>query len=706
VTGSGQLPRGGEETSSLLARIEELSRQIDALRRELGERDRVLAEKEWVLAEREEALAESRQRIVELQNELKEGWTSLERIRAGTGYRVTQGLVRRVNRVAPWGTRRRSLLMAPARALGMLIGEGVGPFLRHILKPWVWIPRLWQRVLPAAGRLAPAERYELWLRLGVLSRPRLRAARREARFFRYRPLISVAMPTHNTEPAWLRAAVRSLRRQVYGNWELCIADDASTRPETRVILRRLERRNRRIRVTYLDRNRGIGGASNAAVAMAKGEFLALLDHDDELKPNALFEMVKALNDQPDLDFIYSDEDKKTPSGGVVEPFFKPDWSPELLLAANYVTHLSVYRKEVLDQVGGFREGYDGSQDYDLALRVTEVTDRIAHVPLPLYSWRQVPGSAARSTQAKPFAYEAAKRALADALARRGLEGEVTDGHHWGYYRVRLAISGSPRVSVVVPTRDRVDVLRRCLESIEQRTAYPHLELIVVDNDNRSPEARAFLSSLDARVLRFPLEFNFSRIVNLAAREAEGDVLLILHDDVQVLDPEWIEAMLEHAQRPEIAAVGPRLLFPDGTSQHEGFVVGSDDGLAHSVARGRYFGLDRCVHNVAAVDAACLMTRTEMFRDLGGFEERFVCAFHDVDFCLRAGEKGRRVVYTPYASVRHEQAANAKLWDRQRGADAILFRERWRGFHDPYYNPNLDLEELYTLRLEPLTARGE
>jgi GT2 family glycosyltransferase len=675
----------------------------EALAKALHDRKAAMTNQERALgkiADRDSLVLGLRRRERELEEQVRALDKELTRVTGGGMSRLIHRAVRFLNRIAPWGTRRRSLLLGPARAVRMLMDQGIGAFLLHVLKVWIWIPRLWQRAFPAAKTLNPNERYELWVRRHLLSRSAIRGMRKEARELLYRPLVSVVMPAYDTDPAWLQAAVRSLRNQTYDRWELCIADDASSKASTRKALRRLARRDARVKVGFLDRNVGISGASNAALELAEGEFVALLDHDDELKPNALLEVAKALNSDRDLDFLYSDEDKRAPDGSLIDPFFKPDWSPDFLMSANYVTHLSVFRRSVLHEVGGFRLGFEGSQDYDLVLRVTEVTDRIAHITRPLYTWRQVPGSAAGSTSAKPFAYAAAKRALEDALRRRNLEGTVEDGHDWGYYRVRYALKNAPRVSIVIPTRDRVDVLRRCVESIRDRTSYEAHEVVVVDNRSTVPEMVDYLETSPVRLIRHPQEFNLAQMLNAAAHEVESDVLLFVHDDVEVIDPDWIEAMLEHASRPDIGVVGARLLNINGRPQHEGMVIGPREGLASNVAGVGYFGIDRCVRNVAAVNAACLMTRADVFGDLGGFEERFRATLADADYCLRGLEKGYRIVYTPYASLYHEQAGEHwRIPERVREQDEDLFRRKWGDFRDPFYNPNLDPDDPYVLNVE-------
>jgi O-antigen biosynthesis protein len=675
-----------------------LSEIRDAMTPSTGASEReseVLAEaltilEDYVESMPEDAMGRDRDRAG-LERQLADVESQLDRVTQSAGFRFVERGYRWVDRVAPWGTRRRSMVLAPARAMRMVAARGWGGLFTHLPKVWEWGPRLWRVAVPPVERLTPEERYDLWLRLHIPSGKQARAMRREARRFSYRPGISIVLVVDDPSRASLREAIDSVRRQLYGNWQLCIAFPGPAEDAFDAIgLHPSE--SRRVRVVSVE-----GGqrarARNQALALATGDFVAFMEQDHHLKPNALLEVVRFLNGRRDVDFLYTDEDRRGPVEGLGEPFFKPDWSPDLLLSTNYVGVLGVYRREVLQQVNGFREGFDGSEEHDLALRVTEATDRIGHVTLPLCT-------VATRSHDDGEAARAAKRALADALDRRGYQGEVFDGASSGYYRVKYGIAGDPLVSIIIPTRDKVELLRQCIDSIQRRSTYRNFELIVVDNDSREPATLRYLDSLSAQVLRYPREFNFSKIVNFAAGEASGDMLLFLNNDTEVISAEWIEAMLEHAQRPEVAAVGARLLFPDGSPQHEGIIVGPGRGLAENAVRGGYFGLDRCVHNASAVTAACMMTRQEVFRELGGFEEQLQVAYNDVDFCLRAREKGYVVVYTPYATLYHDEGSTrARLGPAQPEADAELFRQRWAGYRDPYYNPNLDLNNLYALRLE-------
>ncbi|MBI1886455.1 MAG: glycosyltransferase [Chloroflexi bacterium] len=685
----------------------------------LAEREETLAEREATLGERESQLAEQHNHIVQLDKRLSETRRKLEaereqvRVLAGElaavhrewqratgsiGYRLLERVRAVIRWLAPPGSLRRGPLRLVHRGIEIIINDGWRAFVWRVPHVWKW-PRLLRSGPPAEALPSLDDQYQLWLKAHALTPARLGRLKRRAAELAYRPRVSLVMPVYNPELDWLREAIDSVRGQAYDNWELCIADDCSTLPGVREVLKEYAAADSRIKVTYLPENRGIAGASSAALALASGEFVGLLDNDDELKPDALFEVVRLLNERPDLDFIYSDEDKKDADGRLVEPFFKPDWSPDLLMTVNYVTHFSVFRRELVEAVGGFRPGYDGSQDYDLVLRVTEKTDRIAHIVRPLYTWRKAPGSAAASVDAKGYAYEAARKALGDALCRRGLQGEVVDGPFKGWYRVRYEVQGNPKVSIIIPTKDRVDMLRRCIDGIEEKSTYHNYEIIIIDNNSEEPRSFQYFKKLRRRVVPYPHPFNFAEIVNFGARQAEGDYLLFLNNDTEVISPDWMEALLEQGQRPEVAAVGARLLYPDGRVQHEGIIIGLGGGSAGNVDHGGFFALGESIRNCTAVTGACLLTRPDVFWELNGFDERLRVAFNDVDFCLRALEKGYRIVYTPYALLyHHESATRGRLHPDE---DEKLFRSRWGRpgqYRDPFYNPNLDLRRPFTIKV--------
>jgi GT2 family glycosyltransferase len=453
-------------------------------------------------------------------------------------------------------------------------------------------------------------------------------------------------------------------------------------------------------------NGGISAASNGALSLASGEFVGLLDHDDELTPDALFEVVKLLNETPDLDFIYTDEDKLSPEGRREEPFFKPDWSPDLLLSLNYITHLAVIRRHLLEEVGGFTEGLEGSQDYDLFLRISEKTQKIGHIAKPLYSWRKIPQSTAYDSHVKPYAHSAGQQALQAHLHRRGIAGEVVDGLITPYrYRVRYPINGQPLVSIIIPTKDRVELLKGCIDSIEGKTTYRNFEIIILDNQSEKPDTLAYLASSSHRVVSVPNPFNYSRINNIGVTHARGEFLLFLNNDTVVITEEWLTAMLEHAQREKVGAVGAKLLYPNQTIQHAGAVLGFRGVAGHvfwhmqDKERG-YCDFPHVIRNYSAVTAACLMMKKSIFTEVGGFNEGIQVAFNDIDLCLRIREKGYLIVYTPYATLYHlESASRKKLHPAD---DEEYFRKRWASvIHagDPYYNPHLSLERFdFSLRI--------
>lgn len=594
----------------------------------------------------------------------------------------------------PKGSRREAIYWAIRRGWRTLVREGLTAFLQRTRE------RLVDRgePPPRTGQVVdPDRRYALWLarhRVGFGSLYRLRDA---ARAFPYQPRISIVTPVYNVAEAWLRRAVESVRDQAYENWELCLVNDASTAPHIRPILEEYAGLDGRIKVVHLLENEGIAGASNHGLRAATGEYVGFLDHDDELYPEALFEVVRLLNRDPGVDMFYSDEDKIELDGRRTSAFFKPDWSPDLLLCMNYLCHFAVYRRSVLEEVGGFRGGFDGSQDWDLILRVSERTQRIAHIPKILYGWRKIAGSAAGSVTAKPYAYTAGRAAIQDALARRGLEGRVEIVGP-GRYQVRYAVRGRPKVSLVIPVKDRIDLTRRCVESVESKSTYRNFEIVIIDNGSVEEQSQRYLQTLASRhrVLRYDRPFNYSAINNLGASQASGDYLLFLNNDVEVVSRDWLEAMLGHAQRPEVGAVGARLLFPSGRMQHGGvFVVGTETAFALHAFKHLpgdspcYFGFHEATRNWSAVTGACMMVRRSVFDEVGGFEEGLRVAFNDVDLCLRMRQRGYLIVYTPLATLIHHESATRKVLHPME--DVRLVHERWKEIierGDPYYNPNL------------------
>jgi len=566
---------------------------------------------------------------------------------------------------------------------------------------------LGEPVLGCADALAWLNtQYLVWLERHALTADRLSTLKVQATQFAYQPRISIVMPVFNVAEPWLRRAITSVQRQVYVEWELCLVDDASTDPHVKTVVEEFASQDQRIKPVFESVNAGIAMASNKALSAASGEFVAFLDHDDELAPNALFEVVRLLNTQPDLDLIYSDEDKLDDDNRRCDPSFKPGWCPDLLLSMNYICHLTVIRKSMIDQVGGFRPGFDGSQDYDLLLRLTEQTTRIGHLPEILYHWRKIPGSAAASIAAKPDASAAACRGLTEALHRRNIEGTVEMISH-GRYRVRYALVSHPLISIVIPTKDKTDLLARCLASIESMSTYRKYEVLIVDNGSEEESSKRYFREIAGRhkVLSYPHPFNWAAINNFASRHASGTALLFLNNDVEVIEPSWLEAMLEHAQRKDVGVVGAKLLFPSGQIQHAGAVLGIGGICGHAFKSlpGKspgYLDFAKVVRNYSAVTGACMMTRTEVFHETGGFDENLRVAFSDIDFCLRVRDKGFQVVFTPYACLHHYESATRGAWHPEE--DTRTMRNRWGSLiaaGDPFYNPNLTLtHEDFRLRL--------
>jgi O-antigen biosynthesis protein len=524
------------------------------------------------------------------------------------------------------------------------------------------------------------------------------------------PLISILMPVYNTDPRWLRGAIDSVLGQIYPHWQLCIADDASTDPQVRAILDRYVSRDARIKVTYRRRNGHISEASNSALQLAEGEFTALLDHDDLLSPHALAMVALALDSRPETDLVYSDEDKIDASGRRFDPHFKTDWNPELLLGKNFVSHLGVYRTSLLKQIGGFRTGMEGSQDYDLALRFVEKTspERILHLPQILYHWRAIPGSVAFGEDEKSYAHDRAREAIRQSFKRQGQQAQVEKG--FGFmHRVRLELPDSPPpVSVIIPTRDRRDLLETIAEGVRFATDYPHIELIVVDNQSSDPQTLDYFRILKqdprVRILRYDAPFNYAAMMNFAAREAKHPLLALLNNDLRLLSRDWLTEMVTLALKPGVGCVGAKLLYPNRGVQHAGVYLGiggvADHLFRHqpqdsNVAQGAV----QLTSAVSAVTAACMVVRKEVFEKVGGFNETdLAVAYNDVDFCLKVRESGLRNVWTPFAQLVHIESANRGA-DTEGAARARLEREaQWMKKHwgaalenDPYLNPNISIK---------------
>ncbi|MEY2509864.1 MAG: hypothetical protein QOE26_627 [Verrucomicrobiota bacterium] len=557
-----------------------------------------------------------------------------------------------------------------------------------------------------------ADEYQSWIeRFDSPAPAAVASLRSELRRLPRHPLISIILPVYNPELRFLEAAIDSIRDQIYERWELCIADDASTDPQIRPFLEKTAAMDARIKLTFREKNGHISACSNSALALATGDWCALLDQDDAFAEHALALVALEIDRHPNAGLIYSDEDKIDEDGLRSNPFFKPDWNPELFLGQNYINHLGCYRTDVLHEISGFREGLEGSQDYDLALRCIDRLrpERVRHIPRILYHWRMVGGSLAAIPDAKPYAKEAARRAIADHCKRQGMPGEVVPcPENAESHRVIHALpEPAPLVSIIIPTRDRTELLKCCVESIRTRTDYSPFEILIVDNGSVEEETFRFFREVERdehiRVIVEGGPFNYSRLNNRAAKQARGDILFFLNNDTEIEDASWLTEMVSHAARAEVGAVGARLWWPDGTLQHGGVVLGLGGVAGHAfphIPRGHpgYFNRAMLQQNSSAVTGACMAVRKSVFEELKGFDEvNLGVTFNDIDFCLRLTQRGYRAVWTPYANlIHHESASRGHQRTREEQEEferAVDYMQTTWGaelMHDPFYNPNLSL----------------
>jgi GT2 family glycosyltransferase len=596
--------------------------------------------------------------------------------------------------------RRKLRLLRAYRNTGPVLLRGLAMFLTG---RWGQVFTKWKLGLndprcTRHGFYEPDKAYEKWVERRRLTDADRASQRAWAEQIADPPRISVVMPTFNTPERFLRLAIESVQRQTYPHWELCIADDGSTEPHVRAVLDEYAATDDRIHIAPPGRHGGIAAASNAALELASGDFVALLDHDDELAEHAFYRMAQAIVADPSADMLYSDEDKLQPDGKRVRPFFKPDWSPEFFLGCMFTCHLGLYRMSLIRELGGFRDGFDGAQDYDLVLRLTERTERIVHVPDVLYHWRLVPGSTSAGVSAKPHALSAGLRTLHEHLDRTGRPGRTEVGPSAGLNWVRFDVVGQPVVSIIIPSlcysdRDGApSMVERCIASIARISRYQRYEVIVLDRHTMPPSVEQALARFGVKRVTYDEPFNWSRVNNLGARHATGDHLLFLNDDTEADAPDWLEAMMEFSQQPGIGVVGAKLVFPDGGLQHVGVTVaGGKPGhpfYGYPAKHTGYYCRSVLPHNCAAVTGACLMTRRDVFAEAGGFDETFPLNYNDIDYCLRARKLGYRVVFTPHARlIHHESVTKPGVFKEELDA----FHARWGEVVDPYYNPNLNGE---------------
>lgn len=537
--------------------------------------------------------------------------------------------------------------------------------------------------------------------------------------FEYSPLISVAVPAYRTPERFLIQMIESLIAQTYGNWELCIANGSPEDAAMKTVLEKYTKKDSRIRVSELTENKGIAGNTNAALEMAQGEFVGLLDHDDLLAPNALYEIALALGRDRALDAVYTDEDKVTTElDEHFQPHLKPDFNLDLLRSNNYICHFFVVRRSIVQKIGGFRQEFDGAQDHDFIFRCIETAEKVGHIPEILYHWRTHKASTADNPASKMYAFDAGKRAIEAHLKRTGTEGTVSHTPDLGFFRVKYPVQGQPLVSIIIPNKDEKETLKACIDSIREKTEYPNYEIIIVENNSTTDEIFQYYKELSQdpriRLLRWKKEFNYSAINNYGVRHANGEYLLFLNNDVTVITPGWIRELLGVCQRPEVGAAGVKLIYPDDTIQHAGCVIGLGGIAGHMFVdmpanRTGYLHKASILQDMSAVTAACMMMKRAVFEEAGGFTEKLSVAFNDVDLCLKVRKNHKLIVYDPYVQLYHMESKTRGAEDnkekvRRFQEEIEYMRCQWIDIMkkgDPYYNKNLSLTKWnYSLRPLP------
>lgn len=582
-------------------------------------------------------------------------------------------------------------------------------YMKHYGPKEFWI-RLHERFEPEEVPYGP------WYRAYIPTEETLETQRKQK--FDYSPLISIAVPAYQTPVEFLRQMIESLIVQTYSNWELCIVNASPDNEEMQKVLAEYSAGDSQVRFCNLKENLGIAENTNRAFAMAKGEFVGLLDHDDLLAPNALYEIVKILQDHPQADALYTDEDKVTTElDEHFQPHLKPDFNLDLLRSNNYICHFFVVRKSIVEKAGGFRKEFDGAQDYDFIFRCTENAGEVLHVPEILYHWRTHKASTADNPASKMYAFEAGKRAIEAHLERTGTKGEVSHTQDLGFYRVKYPVQGKPLVSVIIPNKDEKETLQTCLEMLEKNTGYQNFEIIIVENNSTTDEIFRYYKELSGNrkihLLRWGKEFNYSAINNFAVAHAKGEYLLFLNNDVKSINPDWLEEMLGVCQRPEVGGVGAKLIYPDNTIQHAGCVIGMGGIAGHMFVdmpadRTGYLHKASLLQDMSAVTAACLLMKKEVFEQAGGFTEELAVAFNDVDLCLKVRKNGYLIVYDPYVKLYHMEsktrgAEDSKEKVRRFQTEIEYMRCHWIDIlknGDPCYNKNLSLTK-WNYSLKPI-----
>lgn len=573
--------------------------------------------------------------------------------------------------------------------------------LRKQNKPKGFLSRLFGKESVAEGG------YEAWLARHKVDKRTLRRQKHSA--FAQKPLISIVIPLYCTPLPYLKELLESVRRQSYENWQLCLAD-GSPDDKAKEFIEKHYGREKRIVYRKLEENGGISVNTNEAVALAAGEYLMLCDHDDTLEPDALYEIVKAINDTG-ADVLYTDEDKVSMDGRhYFDPNFKPDFNLFRLRENNYICHIFVVKKSLTDETGLLRSEFDGAQDFDFILRCCEKAQKIMHIPKVLYHWRCHMDSTAADPSSKAYAYEAGRKAVREHYQRLGIDAKVEMTERPGWYRSHVKVQGNPLISVIIPNKDHTDDLELCLFSMTRKSTYRNYEILIVENNSEKEETFEYYRKLPdrypkARVLTWEKEFNYSAINNFAAKEAKGEYLLFLNNDVEILTPDWMEEMLQNCQQENVAAVGAKLYYPDDTIQHAGVVLGLGGIAGHIMCRASkedpgYFGRMISVQEISAVTAACMMVKKSDFDAVGGLDETFQVAFNDIDLCMKFRAAGKKIIFTPYAELYHYESKSRGLEDTPEkqfrfDKEVKRFQEKWAQqleMGDPYYSPNLSVTE--------------
>lgn len=573
-------------------------------------------------------------------------------------------------------------------------------------KGWrvTWIEMKRYMIMGTAAE--PEEFYQIWINKNEPNEEELEKQKNTK--FDINPKISIIIPMYNTPEKFFEELIDGLIEQTYPNWELCLADGS---PEKNEKLEKIYKKDERIKYKFIGENKGISGNTNTALELATGDYIALLDHDDLLPKFSLYEIVKCINKNPDVDFIYTDEDKFEELGGKrYDPYFKSDFAPDTLRANNFICHFSIFKKELMNELGGFRSEFDGAQDYDIILRMSEKAKKIIHIPKILYHWRVHALSTAKSGgTAKPYAYEAGIKAVQAHIDRIGLKGEVVSGNTLGTYKVNYEIKGNPKVSIIIPNKDYVSTLKVCLKSIAKLTTYENYEIIVVENNSEEQKTFDYYDEINGKdkikVVKYPEKgFNYSKIINYGVANSDGEYIIQLNNDTELITSNWIEEMLGFAQREDVGAVGAELFYPDKSIQHAGIIIGIGGVAGHvfrNIPHGMhgYFSKDAMIQNMSAVTAACMMAPRKMYEAVGNMDEKFEVAFNDVDFCLKIREQGKLIVYNPYVQFIHYESKSRGFEDtlekqKRFQGEIERFQKRWKKIlkdGDPYYNINLRLD---------------